>query len=114
MRWHFWHLCPHTSLAEALSVSLRLCEADQELMSLLSTEEQPEYFQNLKALIEEMHDEYQQRVFLIGHSMGNLNVLYFLLQQKQAWKDQYIGGFISLGAPWGGSVKPLRVLASGE
>uniref|UniRef100_A0A8C3CJW9 Phosphatidylcholine-sterol acyltransferase n=1 Tax=Cairina moschata TaxID=8855 RepID=A0A8C3CJW9_CAIMO len=77
-------------------------------------EEQPEYFQNLKALIEEMHDEYQQRVFLIAHSMGNLNVLYFLLQQRQAWKDQYIGGFISLGAPWGGSVKPLRVLASGD
>uniref|UniRef100_A0A8B9ZA56 Lecithin-cholesterol acyltransferase n=1 Tax=Buteo japonicus TaxID=224669 RepID=A0A8B9ZA56_9AVES len=77
-------------------------------------QEQPEYFQNLKALIEEMHDEYQRGVFLIAHSMGNLNVLYFLLQQTQAWKDQYIGGFISLGAPWGGSVKPLRVLASGD
>ena len=82
-------------------------------MLLSSTEEQPEYFLNLKALIEEMHDEYQRRVFLIAHSMGNLNILYFLLQQTQAWKDQYIGGFISLGAPWGGSVKPLRVLASG-
>ncbi|NXD71937.1 LCAT acyltransferase, partial [Eolophus roseicapillus] len=89
-------------------------EVAQELVSLLSTEEQPEYFQNLKALIEEMHDEYQRRVFLIAHSMGNLNILYFLLQQTQAWKDQYIGGFISLGAPWGGSVKPLRVLASGD
>uniref|UniRef100_A0A8C3E003 Phosphatidylcholine-sterol acyltransferase n=1 Tax=Corvus moneduloides TaxID=1196302 RepID=A0A8C3E003_CORMO len=77
-------------------------------------EEQPEYFQNLKALIEEMHDEYQRPVFLIAHSMGNLHVLYFLLQQTQAWKDQYIGGFISLGAPWGGTVKPLRILASGD
>ncbi|XP_014802960.1 PREDICTED: phosphatidylcholine-sterol acyltransferase [Calidris pugnax] len=77
-------------------------------------QEQPEYFQNLKALIEEMHDEYQRPVFLIAHSMGNLNILYFLLQQTQAWKDQYIGGFISLGAPWGGAVKPLRVLASGD
>lgn len=82
-------------------------------MFLLSTEEQPEYFQKLKALVEEMHDEYQRPVFLIAHSMGNLNVLYFLLQQPQAWKDHYIGGFISLGAPWGGAVKPLRVLASG-
>uniref|UniRef100_A0A8C9UAP6 Phosphatidylcholine-sterol acyltransferase n=1 Tax=Serinus canaria TaxID=9135 RepID=A0A8C9UAP6_SERCA len=77
-------------------------------------QEQPEYFQNLKALIEEMHDEYQRPVFLIAHSMGNLHVLYFLLQQTQAWKDQYIEGFISLGAPWGGSVKPLRILASGD
>ncbi|XP_014163220.1 phosphatidylcholine-sterol acyltransferase [Geospiza fortis] len=77
-------------------------------------QQQPEYFQNLKALIEEMHDEYQRPVFLIAHSMGNLHVLYFLLQQTQAWKDQYIGGFISLGAPWGGSVKPLRILASGD
>ncbi|XP_010222771.1 PREDICTED: phosphatidylcholine-sterol acyltransferase isoform X3 [Tinamus guttatus] len=77
-------------------------------------DEQPEFFQNLKALIEEMHDAYQRRVFLIAHSMGNLHVLYFLMQQTQVWKDQYIGGFISLGAPWGGSVKPLRVLASGD
>lgn len=73
-----------------------------------------EYFQNLRALVEEMHDAYQKRVFIVGHSMGNLLILYFLLQQPQDWKDHFVQGFISLGAPWGGAVKALRVLASGD
>lgn len=60
-----------------------------------------------------MYDEYKQPVYLLGHSMGNNYILYFLNQQTQDWKDHYIKGFISLGAPWGGAVKPLRVLASG-
>ncbi|XP_067409024.1 phosphatidylcholine-sterol acyltransferase isoform X2 [Emydura macquarii macquarii] len=76
--------------------------------------QQPEYFQNLKVLIEEMHNTYQRRVFLLGHSLGNLNILYFLLQQPQAWKDQFIAGFISLSAPWGGSINSMYILVSGE
>ncbi|XP_066467133.1 phosphatidylcholine-sterol acyltransferase-like [Tiliqua scincoides] len=76
--------------------------------------EQEDYYRNLKALVEEMHDTYQKRVFILGHSLGNLHILYFLLQQSQAWKDHYVQGFISLGAPWGGGVKATRVLASGE
>ncbi|KYO29480.1 phosphatidylcholine-sterol acyltransferase [Alligator mississippiensis] len=76
--------------------------------------QQDEYFQKLKAMIEEMHDTYQDRVYLIGHSLGNINILYFLLHQSQAWKDRNIAGFISLGAPWGGAVKSMRVLASGD
>lgn len=61
-----------------------------------------------------MHAEYKQPVYLLGHSMGNNYILYFLNQQTQDWKDHYIKGFISLGAPWGGAIKPLRVLASGR
>lgn len=61
-----------------------------------------------------MHDENKQPVYLFGHSMGNNYILYFLNQQTQDWKDRYIKGFISLGAPWGGAVKSLRVLASGR
>lgn len=61
-----------------------------------------------------MYDQYQQPVYLLGHSMGCHYVLYFLNHQPQAWKDKYIGGFISLAAPWGGAVKPLRVMASGN
>ncbi|XP_066493711.1 phosphatidylcholine-sterol acyltransferase [Tiliqua scincoides] len=76
--------------------------------------EQEDYYRNLKALVEEMHDTYQKRVFILGHSLGNLHILYFLLQQSQAWKDHYVQGFISLGAPWGGGVKATRVLASGD
>lgn len=61
-----------------------------------------------------MHATYGKPVFLIGHSLGCLHLLYFLLRQPQSWKDRFIDGFISLAAPWGGSIKPLLILASGE
>lgn len=78
------------------------------------TAENAEYFIKLKDLVEEMYNQYQNPVYLLGHSMGCHYVLYFLNHQPQAWKDKYIRGFISLGAPWGGAVKTLRVLSSGN
>lgn len=78
------------------------------------TDENAEYFTKLQDLVEEMYEEYQEPVYLLGHSMGCHYVLYFLNHQPQDWKDKYIKGFISLGAPWGGAVKPLKVLASGN
>ncbi|MGH0121803.1 UNVERIFIED_CONTAM: hypothetical protein FKN15_068789 [Acipenser sinensis] len=80
----------------------------------IAPNEQEEYFGKLKALVEEMYKEYEIPVYLLGHSMGSNYILYFLNRQSQDWKDLYIKGFISLGAPWGGVIKPLRVLASGE
>ncbi|MBN3306794.1 LCAT acyltransferase, partial [Amia calva] len=80
----------------------------------IAPNEQEEYFEKLKALVEEMHKQNNHPVYLLGHSMGGNYILYFLNKQPQAWKDRYVKGFISLGAPWGGAVKPLRVLASGE
>ncbi|KAK2841867.1 hypothetical protein Q5P01_012067 [Channa striata] len=76
--------------------------------------ENADYLTKLRDLVEEMYDKYQQPVYLLGHSMGSHYVLYFLNQQPQAWKDKYIQGFISLAAPWGGALKALRVMASGE
>lgn len=76
--------------------------------------QQEEYYLKLAGLVEEMHATYRRPVFLIGHSLGCLHLLYFLLRQPQAWKDRFIDGFISLGAPWGGSIKPMIILASGE
>ncbi|XP_045149525.1 phosphatidylcholine-sterol acyltransferase [Echinops telfairi] len=80
----------------------------------LDPSQQGEYYRKLAGLVEEMHTTYGKPVFLIGHSLGSLHLLHFLLQQPQAWKDQFIDGFISLGAPWGGSVKSLLVLATGD
>uniref|UniRef100_A0A673URF2 Phosphatidylcholine-sterol acyltransferase n=2 Tax=Suricata suricatta TaxID=37032 RepID=A0A673URF2_SURSU len=80
----------------------------------LEPSQQEEYYQKLAGLVEEMYTAYGKPVFLIGHSLGCLHLLYFLLRQPQAWKDRFIDGFISLGAPWGGSIKPMLVLASGD
>jgi len=77
------------------------------------TDENAEYFTKLQDLVEEMYEQYQKPVYLLAHSMGCHYVLYFLNHQPQAWKDKYIAGMISLAAPWGGAVKPLRVLSSG-
>lgn len=80
----------------------------------LSADENEEYLRELQDLVEKAYEEYQEPVYLMGHSMGCHYVLYFLNHQPQDWKDKYIKGFISLGAPWGGAVKPLKVLVSGE
>nr|XP_040023961.1 phospholipase A2 group XV-like isoform X2 [Gasterosteus aculeatus aculeatus] len=79
-----------------------------------SVDENKEYFLALQKMIEEMAHKAGGPVVIIAHSMGNLYTLYFLNQQPQAWKDRYIKDFISLGAPWGGVAKTLRVIISGD
>ncbi|XP_028304581.1 lysosomal phospholipase A and acyltransferase [Gouania willdenowi] len=72
------------------------------------------YFLELQQMIEQMATKAGGPVVLIAHSMGNMYTLYFLNQQPQAWKDKYIKAFISLGAPWAGVAKTLRVVISGD
>lgn len=73
-----------------------------------------EYMVRLKEMTEEMFvASKEQPVTLICHSMGCLNALYFLQRQAVYWKKKYIRRLISLSAPWGGSVKALRVMALG-
>ncbi|XP_056454895.1 group XV phospholipase A2 [Gadus chalcogrammus] len=72
------------------------------------------YFLALQQMIEEMAEKAGGPVVLIAHSMGNMYTLYFLNHQPQAWKDRYIKSFVALGAPWGGVVKTMRVVTSGD
>ena len=80
-----------------------------------SPRELGEYYDNLKQLIEETHDLNEDiPVMLVTHSMGGLVTQYFLNHQTKAWKTKYIHSLVTLGAPWGGAVKSMRAIASGE
>ena len=73
------------------------------------------FLKDLAALVESTYTENkQQKVVLVGHSMGNPYILSMLQQQGTAWKNKYVKSYVSLSAPWGGAVKTLRLMASGE
>jgi len=77
--------------------------------------ELPDYFQDLKALVERAYRENgNERVSFICHSMGCLYGLYFLNQNTQQWKDTYMRSMISLAGAYGGSVKAMKAYASGD
>lgn len=65
-------------------------------------------------LIEETYQNGGNRsVVLLGHSLGAKYGMYFLKSMKKSWKNTYIKTFVSLSAPLGGSVKALKIEASG-
>ena len=73
-----------------------------------------EYFRSLTSLIEDTYRKNgNARVTLLAHSMGGIVALYFLNNQSQAWKDYYIHRFVSMNAPWKGTVVITQALASG-
>jgi len=77
-------------------------------------DENKEFFLELQKMVEDMAEKTGGPVVIIAHSMGNMYTLYFLNHQPQAWKDRYIKSYISLGAPWAGVAKTLRVIISGK
>lgn len=69
----------------------------------------------MKLLVEEtFRNGGNQRVVLLGHSMGALYGLHFLKNQSDSWKRQYIKAFVSTSAPLAGSMKALKIAASGK
>ena len=78
-------------------------------------DEMQDYVNDLANLVVEAYEQNDNTpVILIGHSMGNPYTLYMLNKQTQAWKDKYVQAHIAVAGPWGGAVKTLRLMASGE
>ncbi|XP_052232575.1 phospholipase A2 group XV-like [Dreissena polymorpha] len=73
------------------------------------------YLTALQQLIERAYYKNKnQRVYIITHSMGSPVTLYLLNRMTQAWKDKFIMGFISLAGVWGGALKPIRLMITGD
>ena len=74
-----------------------------------------DYIKSLQALVEETYyTNYNTKVVLIGHSMGNPMTLYLLNNMTKIWKNKFIQSFISLAGVWGGAMKPIRLMISGK
>ncbi|KAJ4456971.1 putative phosphatidylcholine-sterol acyltransferase [Paratrimastix pyriformis] len=58
----------------------------------------------LQTLVEQVVNQTGRRPHLIGHSLGSPFIHLFLATYTtQEWRDQYVGSFISLAGPLGGS-----------
>ena len=82
---------------------------------LIPTKEYTEtYFIDLKNKIEKSFHKNNKKVVLLAHSLGSLLCFDFLSNKvDQDWKDRYIDHFISINAPFGGSVLALNGLYFG-
>ncbi|CAF0766669.1 unnamed protein product [Didymodactylos carnosus] len=78
-------------------------------------DEQEDYFLNLTNLVLDTYNNNNQtKVVLITHSMGGPFALYWLHQITPEFKEKYIRSIITIASPWGGAVKALRLMASGD
>ncbi|MCO5549908.1 hypothetical protein L7F22_003383 [Adiantum nelumboides] len=72
------------------------------------------FLENLKMLVEVAYTKNGERpVVILSHSLGGLWGLYFLNQQPLSWRQKYVGHFIPVSTPWGGTVQSMRIYASG-
>uniref|UniRef100_A0A914VNE4 Uncharacterized protein n=1 Tax=Plectus sambesii TaxID=2011161 RepID=A0A914VNE4_9BILA len=73
------------------------------------------YFDKLKELIENTYRyNGNKKVVVVGHSMGNPVMLYFYNSLvTQEWKDKFIRSHVSMAGAWGGSLKIMKLFASG-
>lgn len=109
-----WRLCAlWTYTWQHIGIVLAMDKRRHVLLFL--ADELGEFFQNLTRLIENTYYENNNsQVVLLGHSMGNPMLLYFLNRMDQAWKDKFIKAFVSLAGVWAGAVKPVRLMCSGR
>ena len=67
------------------------------------------YYANLTQLIEHAVESNDGRqATIIGHSLGCLVSLYFIMQQPTDWLHKHVDSFIAISAPWAGSITALK------
>lgn len=87
----------------------------EKFYTLNVLDENGEFFNKLKALIEETYENAKQRpVVLLPHSMGCLFAQWFLKKCDIPWKKKYIKSLVFSSCPFGGSVKTVKIEASGK
>lgn len=84
--------------------------------SLCSTSDENEDFNpKFKDLVEETFTNAgNQRVVILAHSLGALYGLNFLNKQSVSWKKKYVKALVVVSGPLGGSMKALKIEASGK
>lgn len=45
---------------------------------------------------------------IVGHSLGCLVSLYFIMGQDSDWLHKHVNSFIAISAPWAGSITALK------
>ncbi|CAF2689474.1 unnamed protein product [Rotaria sp. Silwood2] len=78
-------------------------------------DEQNEFFDDFTQLVKDTYElNNQTKIVLVTHSMGGPFVLYWLHRQTSDFKAKYIRSMINIAAPWGGAIKALRLMISGD
>ena len=67
-------------------------------------------YKKLKEDIEEYKKKYSEKIVLLTHSLGGLFIHFFLLEQTDEWKEEYIDKLITINCPYEGSIKVLDIL----
>ncbi|GFS30378.1 phosphatidylcholine-sterol acyltransferase, partial [Nephila pilipes] len=74
-----------------------------------------DYYEKFTLLVEDTYDRNDEtKVTVVCHSMGCPIISVFFNMVEQSWKDKYIKGLISLNGAYGGAVKAVKTIVSGE
>lgn len=72
------------------------------------------FFDDLKAMTEEMFEKFNRKVLFVAHSMGNPTLVNFFNLQTEEWKNKHVKMWAAIAPVFMGAPKSLKGLISGE
>ena len=72
------------------------------------------FYDDLTALVERAVRQTGHKSVLVGHSMGSLRITHFLSMKSKKWKNENVKAFISIAAPFGGSLQSVKSILLGD